>query len=125
MSEDVFAMSQYQIHALLAVAPIETSGRIHATRFAPTVVATIRSWVDVDTMQKRFRAVQQLGKTEAMQAAVGDFSAAEFEAMLHDAFVAADIDNSGTLTGAHVCRDGNGLAGLLRGLLCASVAFRG
>jgi len=70
-SFEVFAMSQYQIHAMMTVAPLRASEMVDYERFAPIAAATVRKMMDANYMRRRYLAIQSLSETEEFQARVG------------------------------------------------------
>ena len=98
LSHEVLPLTAFQIHSMLAVAPVDQLGSIKYTQLVPLVTRTLQQVTDAAHMKERFRAIERLAHTGLLRSMASKDGAA-FEALLRDAFAAADADESGTLTG--------------------------
>ena len=99
LSDDTFPLATYQVHALLATAPVDDLGTITYAPFALVVARALRTLVDTAAMRARLEAIGKLSKSGTMQK-VASCAGAALEGALTQAFAEADTEESGMLTGA-------------------------
>jgi hypothetical protein len=99
LSQDVIALSELQIHSLLAVAPAAGVGYIQYEHFVPLVTQAMESLVDVDIMKTRFCAIQELSKQELFSSSLRPGTKSELLLALKQAFDAS-ATHEGKASGA-------------------------
>lgn len=90
-------LSRSQIVSVVSACDVSAKGVVRYAAFAPVAADIIYEMVDFHAQKKRAEAVAQMASGESSVAFMRDLSAEQVERVMMHAFLAADVDGSGSL----------------------------